>query len=59
MTVKYVRRVLTGNIMQVGILIEPQYSNLTEINFKKYLTHDIPVSDYNATYVDGMLILDF
>ena len=59
LTVKYVRRKLDSNVMQVGILVEPQYANLTEINFKKYLTHNVPVSDYNATYEDGMLILDF
>ena len=59
MTVKYVRRVLTGNIMKVGIKIEPKYDQFTQINFKDYFTSDVPSTNYNATYVDGLLILDF
>ena len=29
------------------------------MNFKQNLTHNLPASDYNATYDNGLLILQF
>lgn len=57
MTVKYVKRVTSMNKMQVGIKFSPFYTQLTETNFKRYLVHNVPCTDYNATFVNGTLIL--
>ena len=59
MTVKYVKRILNANVMRVGIKISPLYDHFTQINFKELMSHNVPSDNYNATYEDGMLILDF
>lgn len=41
------------NRMQVGIRILPTYSQLTLANFKQYIKHNVPCTNYNATYING------
>lgn len=59
MTVKYVRRVTTANRMQVGIKFSPSYSQLSLINFKQYLSTNVPYTNMNQTFADGVLLLEF
>lgn len=53
LVVKYVRRVTTMNRMQVGVRILPTYNQLTLANFKQYIRHTVPSSNFNATYING------
>lgn len=46
--------------MLVGVRITPVYASFTRVNFKNYLTHNVPSSDLNVTYQgDGLLHLQF
>lgn len=58
-TVRYVRRLLTGNIMRVQFLLSPLYDEFSNINFADYITHNVPVDKYNASYVNDRLLVDF
>lgn len=57
MLVKFVRRVTSMNRMQVGIRFVPNYSQFTQVNFKQYISHNVPCSNFNATYLNGELLL--
>ena len=57
--VKYVFRITSWNTMEVAFEITPKYDEFTTMNFKKNLTHTVPASDYNSTYDDGLLIMQF
>ena len=57
--VKYVFRITSWNTMEVAFEITPKYDEFTTMNFKKNLTHTVPASDYNATYDNGLLIMQF
>lgn len=59
MTIRYVRRVTSLNRMQVGIKIYPYYSQLSLTNFKQYISHNVPSTDFNATFINGELVLEF
>ena len=54
-TVRYVRRLLTGNIMRVQFLLSPLYDEFSNINF----ADNVPVDKYNASYVNDRLLVDF
>lgn len=59
--VKYVRRVIEDNIMEVGVIINPKYEQLSNVNYKRFTSHNVPCTDFNVTYNEqtGLLTYTF